>query len=133
MQSRPVTKFTEDFDFMAMNEKFKKDEVWGHLGKNNKTREGNGEISDEDDTQNEYDIGLAKIEKVRFPMLRVSMEWNWILFKQGACIMDLLISICWVRLFFCSLYTIKMTSLILSLAMGLIMTHRMEGPGILSK
>ncbi|PON35392.1 Lsm14- DFDF- FFD- domain containing protein [Parasponia andersonii] len=62
--SRPVTKFTEDFDFMAMNEKFKKDEVWGHLGKSSKSsnREGNEEIIDEDDTQIVDDAELSKLE-----------------------------------------------------------------------
>ncbi|KAK1605986.1 hypothetical protein QYE76_029659 [Lolium multiflorum] len=50
VQSRPVAKFAEDFDFMAMNEKFNKDEVWGHLGKSN------GQFSDD---PNEYeDNGL---------------------------------------------------------------------------
>ncbi|KAL6958586.1 Protein decapping 5 [Sarracenia purpurea var. burkii] len=62
--SRPVTKFAEDFDFMAMNEKFKKDEVWGHLGKSNKSqlkdKEGGGNASDEDDYEDEENGGLAK-------------------------------------------------------------------------
>ncbi|OVA05050.1 FDF domain [Macleaya cordata] len=60
--SRPVTKFTEDFDFMAMNEKFKKDEVWGHLGKSNKDKAGDGEENDGDYSNDEDDVGSSKVE-----------------------------------------------------------------------
>ncbi|KAL9427590.1 hypothetical protein AB3S75_029723 [Citrus x aurantiifolia] len=54
--SRSATRFTEDFDFIAMNEKFNKDEVWGHLGKSNKA------LDDGDNYEDEEDVGSSKHE-----------------------------------------------------------------------
>ncbi|KAK4763746.1 hypothetical protein SAY87_013184 [Trapa incisa] len=64
--SHTRTRFTEDFDFMAMNEKFNKDEVWGHLGKSNrihsKDQEGDAVAEDVDDYDNEDDTGVSNVE-----------------------------------------------------------------------
>ncbi|KAL5739383.1 hypothetical protein ACOSQ2_028563 [Xanthoceras sorbifolium] len=55
--SNSATRFTEDFDFIAMNEKFNKDEVWGHLGKSNRGQE------DGDDLQDDENVGSSKHER----------------------------------------------------------------------
>lgn len=37
-----AVEFTEEFDFMAMNEKFKKDDLWGYLGRGKQTDKAEG-------------------------------------------------------------------------------------------
>lgn len=51
-----MTRFTEEFDFIAMNEKFNKDEVWGDLVKSNKAQE------DADNPVQVDDGGVSKCE-----------------------------------------------------------------------
>ncbi|XP_042379581.1 protein decapping 5-like [Zingiber officinale] len=60
-EPRHVTKFTEDFDFMAMNEKFNKDEVWGHLGKNKAHLKDNDGMFQEDETYDTLEEDTLKL------------------------------------------------------------------------
>lgn len=56
-----TTRFTEEFDFEAMNEKFKKDVVWGHLGKVNQKDKAEEGIEDNVSDQSfvdKQDLGL---------------------------------------------------------------------------
>ncbi|XP_009611712.1 protein decapping 5-like isoform X1 [Nicotiana tomentosiformis] len=60
--SRFKTRFKEDFDFEAMNEKFNKEEVWDLLGKNNKAESDDG---NEDDKEMDGVKGEAREVHVR--------------------------------------------------------------------
>ncbi|GAV74179.1 LOW QUALITY PROTEIN: FDF domain-containing protein, partial [Cephalotus follicularis] len=56
-------KFTEEFDFMAMNEMFEKDEVWGYLGmaKQRDATEGEEDISTDQSLGNKGGDGLTNL------------------------------------------------------------------------
>lgn len=129
--SRPVTKFTEDFDFMAMNEKFKKDEVWGHLGKSNKShsneKEGDGQISDGDDSQDEDDAGVPKVEIKVDVAIMSHCHAIFYFCQEEACILLSISPVFNSDCVCCSLFTIRTIFLILSPPTHVIMNHKMEG------
>ncbi|XP_028095647.1 protein decapping 5-like isoform X1 [Camellia sinensis] len=64
--SPTIIKFTEDFDFDAMNAKFNKEEIWGHLRKSNKNRmedeEGNENDNSANDAGEEDEDGLPNCD-----------------------------------------------------------------------
>ncbi|RWR85609.1 protein decapping 5 isoform X1 [Cinnamomum micranthum f. kanehirae] len=68
--SHSTNKFTKDFDFIAMNEKFKKDEVWGDLGGSTTQIRANEGIADDgnvDDTLEENEVMSENCEfKLRY-------------------------------------------------------------------
>ncbi|KAI5660145.1 hypothetical protein M9H77_28938 [Catharanthus roseus] len=63
----PLTRFTEDFDFEAMNQKFNKEEVWDQLSKSKATetedKEGDDKDDESSDKQDEAEDELPKLDQ----------------------------------------------------------------------
>lgn len=73
-----MTKFTEDFDFMAMNEKFNKDEVWGNLGKNKTHLKDNDGAFQEDETYDTLEEEEDTLNKLT-SKVRIFIRIFWVL------------------------------------------------------
>ena len=147
--SPATTKFTEDFDFEAMNEKFNKAKIWGHLGKTNKSRLQDKKGYEKANDVEEDDVDEDRLPKFDAKVRLLANDANDVekddVDEDGLPKFDLKVIVTYFSPFFylkihfpefacfCRLFMLRMTSLIRFLAIHSIVGWGEEGPSYPNK
>lgn len=83
--SHSTNKFTKDFDFIAMNEKFKKDEVWGDLGGSTTQIRANEGIADDGNVDDTLEENEVMSENCEFKVYIVAKQFHFFSYNSSVC------------------------------------------------